>query len=75
MPPPLLLLQDISITFGAAPGLPNLLALANVGDEDRHFDDIGHATAGRLDQMADLGEDRLRLGVLVSVSARRHPAV
>src|SRR5580700_8348033 len=48
-----------------AAGLPYLLALADVGDEDRHLDDIGHSAAGRLDQMTDLGEDRLGLGVFV----------
>src|SRR5580704_12756349 len=47
-------------------GLPYLLALADVGDEDRHLGYIRHIAAGRLDQVTDLGEDRLRLGVFVT---------
>src|ERR1700726_2814633 len=46
-----------------AAGLPHLLALADVGDEDRYLGYIRHIAAGRLDQVTDLGEDRLRLGV------------
>src|ERR1700732_4636804 len=46
-------------------GFPYLFALADIGDEDRHLGDIRHAAAGRLDQMTDLAEDRLRLGVFV----------
>src|SRR5262249_37186704 len=49
-----------------AAGLPHPLSLADVGDEDRHFDDIGHASAGSLEEMADLTEDLLCLGIFVA---------
>src|SRR5260221_14330391 len=49
-----------------AAGLPHLLALAEVGGEERHLDDIGHRAAGRLDEVTNLGEDRRRLGVFIA---------
>src|SRR5205085_3649343 len=52
------------------PGPPYLLALADVGDEDGHLDDVRHAAACRLNQMADLAEDRFRLGIFVGGDAR-----
>src|SRR5271156_3220434 len=52
-----------------SPRLPDLFALGDVGDEDRHLDDVGHAAAGRRKEMADLGEDHLGLRVFVAFSA------
>src|SRR6516225_4710515 len=43
--------------------LPDFLALRNVGDENRHLDDVGHGPARGLDETADLAKDRLRLNV------------
>src|SRR5438477_8002483 len=49
--------------------LPHLFALGDVGDENRHLDNICHAAAGRREEMADLGEDHLGLGVFVAFGA------
>src|SRR5204863_439517 len=55
-----------------AAGLPHLFAQADIGDEDRHRRDVGHRAAGGLDQVTDLGEDRLRLSIFVAqVTATR----
>src|SRR5580658_7257778 len=43
--------------------LPHLFAVFDVGDEDRDLDEFGDAAAGGFDEMLDLGEDGLRLGV------------
>src|SRR5208282_1564962 len=51
------------------PSLPYFFALGDVGDKDRHLDDIAHAAAGRLEEMANLAEDLLRLGIFVAAGA------
>src|SRR5260370_3632628 len=49
--------------------LPHLFALGDVGHEDRHLDDVGHAAAGCREEMADLGKDHLGLSVFVAFGA------
>src|SRR5271169_2239877 len=51
--------------------LPHLFTLGDVGDEDRHLDDVDHIAAGCREEMADLGEDHLGLRVFVAFSACR----